>query len=377
MAEFLLCAVANFLQGISVNLHLHLPGFLKNLGANEMEIGTIFSLMAIAAIVVRPLVGRGMDSWGRRVMMLGGGIANVVVLALYLTVREIGPWVYLVRIGHGLTEATLFTAFFTHAADLVPAERRTEGIALFGVSGLVSISVGALLGDLILSHGSYTALFTASVALAAVSLVLSLPLRDRRPAGHTAPSRGFFAALVQKDLLPVWFVGSVFATAATSYFTFLKTLVMEIQTGSVGGFFTAFTGAALVLRLFFGWVPDRFGKKRVLLPGLGLVVIGLVVLAFSSRNIEILASGFLCGLGHGFSFPILISLMIDRARPAERGAAMSIFTALFDAGLLLGGPAFGALIHFAGYGVMFTSAAATLACGTVVFFLWDRPAHRT
>jgi MFS family permease len=366
---------ANFLQGVSVNLHLHLPGFLKSLGANEMEIGTIFSLMAVAAIAVRPLVGRGMDTWGRRVMMLGGGIANVVVLALYLTVHEIGPWVYLVRIGHGITEATLFTAFFTHAADLVPAERRTEGIALFGVSGLISISIGALLGDLILSHGSYTALFATSATLAAVSLLLSLPLHDRRPGGRAEPSRGFFAALVQKDLLPVWFVGGVFATASTPYFTFLKTLVMKLQTGSVGGFFTAFTVAALVLRLFFGWVPDRLGKKRVLLPGLGLVVIGLVVLAFSSRSIEILAAGFLCGLGHGFSFPILISLMVDRARPAERGAAMSIFTALFDAGLLLGGPAFGALIHYAGYGIMFTSAAAMLACGTVVFFLWDRPPH--
>jgi MFS family permease len=374
-AEFLLCAAANFLQGVSVNLHLHLPGFLKSLGANEMEIGTIFSLMAVAAIVVRPLVGRWMDTWGRRVMILGGGIANVVVLTLYLTIDHIGPWVYLVRISHGLTEATLFTAFFTHAADLIPAERRTEGIALFGVSGLISISTGALLGDLILSHGSYSALFVTSAALAAVSLLLSLPLHDRRPAGRGEPSRGFFAALVQKDLLPVWFVGSVFATASTPYFTFLKTLVMKIQTGSVGGFFTAFTLAAVVLRLFFGWVPDRVGKRRVLLPGLALVVIGLVVLAFSSRGIEILAAGCLCGLGHGFSFPILISLMVDRARPAERGAAMSIFTALFDAGLLLGGPTFGALILYAGYGVMFTSAAAMLVCGTVVFFLWDRPRH--
>jgi predicted MFS family arabinose efflux permease len=201
-------------------------------------------------------------------------------------------------------------------------------------------------------------------------------LRDRRPAGRVEPSRGFFAALAQKDLLPVWFVGSVFATASTAYFTFLKTLVMEIGTGSVGGFFTTFTAAALVLRLFFPWVPDRFGKKRVLRPALALIVISLMVLAFSSRNIEILVAGFLAGLGHGFGFPILISLAVDRARPAERGAAMSIFTALFDAGVLIGGPTFGAVIHLAGYGVMFASAAAMLAAGSLVFFLWDRPAQR-
>jgi len=185
-------------------------------------------------------------------MILIGGAGNALVLALYLTVHDLGPWVYVVRIGHGLAEATLFTAFFTHAADLVPERRLTEGMALFGVSGLLPISVGALLGDLILARGSYADLFLVSVVLAVASFLLSLPLRDQRPhGGGGQPHRGFFAALAQKNLRSVWFIGAVFATALAAHFTFMKTLVMEIGEGSVGGFFTAYTAGALVLRLFF------------------------------------------------------------------------------------------------------------------------------
>ena len=40
----------------------------------------------------------------------------------------------------------------------------------------------------------------------------------------------------------------------------------EIGFGSVGGFLTTYTGVAIVLRLFFGALPDRLGPKRVLLP---------------------------------------------------------------------------------------------------------------
>ena len=370
---FLLCALGNFLQGLAFNLYLHLPGFLKILGAGEVQIGLLFGLTAAAAIAVRPWVGRAMDERGRRVVILAGGLLNVVVCLLYLTVTGLGPWVYLVRLLHGLAEATLFAAFFTQAADLIPPSRRTEGIALFGVSGMLPISLGGLLGDMILARASYAALFAASACLAGSSLALSLPLRDSVPAGDDLPNRGFFAAVVQGDLLPVWFLGTVFATALTAYFTFLKTFVMETGIGSVGAFFTAYAISAVLLRTFFAWLPERVGTKRVLFPALALLALGLGLLGRAAGAGAILVAGSLCGLGHGFVFPILSALVVARARPAERGAALSIFTALFDAGVLIGGPALGLIIRLAGYPAMFVSAAGLIAVGSLTFAVWDRP----
>jgi predicted MFS family arabinose efflux permease len=128
----------------------------------------------------------------------------------------------------------------------------------------------------------------------------------------------------------------------------------------------------VLLRLLFGWVPERVGPKRALFPALGMLAAGFLLLAFATGDATILAAGTLCGLGHGFTFPILSGLVVARARDAERGAAMSLFTALFDAGVLVGGPLFGLVIRVAGYGALFTPAAGVTLGGALVFALWDR-----
>lgn len=72
----------------------------------------------------------------------------------YLTVNSIGPWVYVIRIVHGVGLAALFSVFLTIVADVVPKSRRTEGIAILGVSGLLPLSLGGLLGDAVLARAS-------------------------------------------------------------------------------------------------------------------------------------------------------------------------------------------------------------------------------
>jgi len=338
-----------------------------------VRIGLIVSVTAATAILWRPPLGNLMDERGRRGVILAGGILNVLVCALYPTIRDLGTWLYVVRAAHGIAEATLFTALMTHAADLLPARRRTEGIGLYGISGLLPMSISGVLGDVILRHGTYADLFHVSTGFALASLLLSLPLRDVRHPAHELPGRGFLAAVAQPDLRPLWFIGLVFATALTAQFTFVKTFVLETGIGSVGLFFTAYSIAAIVLRLGFAWVPERVGPKRALVPALAALACGYVLLAFAATPLAIGIAGACAGLGHGFTFPILSGLVMARARTAERGAATSIFTALFDAGALVGGPLLGAVIRDAGYPAMFLCAAGLVAIGGVVFTIVDRP----
>jgi MFS family permease len=370
---FILCSLANLAQSLAFNLFLHFPGFLHDLGADDLEIGVLFGVTAAVAIVVRPPVGRVMDQRGRRGVILFGGVLNTLVCGLYLSVDQMGPWIYTLRMLHGLAEALLFTGLFTYAADLVPASRRTEGLALFGVSGMLPIALGGLLGDLILGRADYRVLFATALGLAAVSLLFSLPLHDRRrPAGGLEPARGFRASLRQRDLLPLWWIGTIFALALASAFAFIKRFVDETGVGTVGGFFGAYAGAAVVLRLGFGWLPDRLGPKRVLLPALASLAVGFLCLAGAGTMRDVVVAGVLCGIGHGYVFPIVFAMVVARAPEADRGSATAIFTALFDVGVVLGGPLFGALSRVLGFSWTYATAAAILALGSAVFAAWDR-----
>jgi MFS family permease len=370
---FVLCAAANFAQSLSFNLFLHFPGYLAQLGADEVQIGLIVGITAFAAIAARPPVGRIMDRHGRRGVILAGGVLNVLACSLYLRVDAIGPGVLAIRVLHGLAEALLFSALFTLAADLVPAARRTEGLAWFGVSGMLPVALAGLLGDALLARFDYSALFATAVGLASASLALSLPLREAPPLAHARePSRGFLSALGQRDLLPLWWIGTCFSLGVASVFIFTKTFVMHTGIGSVGAFFSAYAGAALVVRVAAGWLPDRVGPTRVLYPSLAVLCLGFGLLSRASAPGHVLAAGLCCGAGHGFVFPILSGMVVTRAHEADRGSALAIFTALFDAGVLIGGPTLGAVIRAAGYSAMYAFAALWIALGSGVFAAWER-----
>jgi MFS family permease len=374
---FVLCFAACFTQALAFHMYLHLAGFLSQLGADEVLIGLIVASASIAAILGRPMMGRAMDRRGRRFVILAGGVLNVIALCLYLTVTRIGPWVFFVRIAQGVASAMLFSAFFTYAADTIPESRRTEGIGLFGISGMLPVGIGPTLGDWILANAGYTQFFQASAVLAFLSLLISFAIYDQpRHEVHEEPARSFASTLGQRDLMPLWFIGAVFSTATAGAFIFLKTYVVEAGLGTIGSFFQFYSMAAIGLRLFLGWLPDRLGQKRVLIPSLVILGAGLFFVGRSQSSYELALAGTLCGLGHGYAIPILNSLIVSRARDSERGTAMSLATAVFDIGFLVGGPLLGLIIRQAGYVRMYDFAAALAVVGMLAFAYWDRRATR-
>jgi MFS family permease len=327
---FVFCGLANLAQGVSFSLFLHVPGFFHRIGASDLEIGLLSGVTGVAAIAARPPIGHVMDTRGRRPVILIGNTLNVLSVGLYAGIEAVGAWLFVVRAIHGLAVAMLFTGLFTYAADCVPAQRRTQGLALFGVTGMLPIALGGLIG-----------------------------------------SRGFRAALSQHDLRPLWWITFVFSIALASVFTFLKRYVDESGLGTVGSFFSAYSAAAIALRVFFGWLPDRVGPMRVLVPALASLATAFGLLALATGPLQVSVAGVMFGIGHGFTFPILFGIVVTRARDADRGSAMGIFTALFDTGVVVGGPVFGAAIALAGFPGMFAAAACVVAGGTLLFLAWE------
>jgi MFS family permease len=369
---FVLVSLANFSNGMSFALFLHFSGYLADLGANDTQIGLIYGATAVASIAMRPLVGTAMDRYGRRPVIIFGNVLNVTFILLYLTVSVLGPWVYIVRIGHGVAEAMLFSSLFTYGTDVIPASRRTEGIAIFGVSGLLPIAVAGMVGDIVLALAGFRELFITAALFAALAFLFSLPLEERKPETTDANRpKGFWSIVRQRTLLPIWWMIGSFSFVLTGYFVFIRRYVDDTGLGSVGLFFAMYSGVAIAERVFLGWLPDRIGQKRVLFPALGALVAGFVVLAGATSWMGVAVAGALCGAGHGFAFPILTSMLVDRAPEGDRGSAMSIFTSLFDVGTLIGGPILGALIDGPGWRAMYLFSAVFLAIAIAIYAWWD------
>ena len=137
--NFVALLVAHFLQATGYASLLLLPLYLQHLGASRTEIGLVMATAGVSGLLCRPLVAWGLDGFGRKPTLLIGTALLVVGMALIGGVDRIGWVVYVARAVIGIGIGALFTGYFTFAADVVPVSRRTEGLAIFGISGLVPL----------------------------------------------------------------------------------------------------------------------------------------------------------------------------------------------------------------------------------------------
>src|SRR3569832_918020 len=124
----------------------------------------------------------------------------------------------------------------------------------------------------------------------------------------------------------------------TSYMVFLKPYAFSVGMNSIAYFFLAYSLTAVAVRLIGADWPDRFGLKSVLYPAQLSLTAGVVLIFLLPSPAGLVFSGLLCGVGHGFIFPILSVLVVSREHEARRGSLMTLFTLLYDLGLLVGAP---------------------------------------
>ncbi|MFV1962173.1 MAG: MFS transporter [Acidimicrobiia bacterium] len=362
---------AALLQEIPFALMIHFPGHLSDLGATEALIGVLYAASAAVSLLLRPLMGRLLDLVHRRTVLLVGGLINVAVIFSLVTADVWGPYLWVLFLAWRTVQITLFTAMLTYGADSIPAERRTQGLAIFGLSGLIPIAIGGYVGDVVIDTFGFDGLFVLAGAIAFVSWLVVrtlpvLPVRGRQP------RRSFWAALVQKNMLPLWFVALLFAIGIESLFTFTRTYVDERQIGTTGAFFAAYGIAAVLTRIAGGKFYDRIPHRPLLVGSIAAYGTGLGIMALAGSEISLVLAAIVTGTAHGAVFPLLSSEVVNRARISERGSAMTVFTSLFDIALLLGAPAVGFLIVGFDYLVAFSAAGVTLIVGAVVYGMWDR-----
>lgn len=358
-------------QEIAFSLMVNLPGRLYELGIEESGIGIAYSMSALAALLLRPWFGRVLDVVHRRTVLRVAGVGNIVAIAALAVIDESGLLLWGAFLLQRIVQVFLYTTALTYAADAVPVGLRTQGLALFGLSGLMPIAFANLIGDALLRLGGYPGVIAAAgvSSLIAWGLVWGLPLL---PVLGERPRRSFWAVAIQRDMLPLWWITLTFSMGMETVFTFIRTYIDTVGISTMGTFFVVYGGTATLTRMLGGSRYDALPHRPMVVFGVAIQGIGLALVAFANGVAMVLSGALLMGLAHGGVFPILSSEVVSRARTAERGSAVAMFTSLFDAALLIVAPLGGFLIEWAGYTRGFSTVAAILVAGAAVYAAWYR-----
>ncbi|MBI5587618.1 MAG: MFS transporter [Deltaproteobacteria bacterium] len=134
---------------------------------------------------------------------------------------------------------------------------------------------------------------------------------------------------------------------------------------------------ALILKVFSGWISDRFGKKKLLMSiGYGISVVSRPVIANASTWFEVLTARFIDRFGKGVRTAPRDAIIADSANSSNMGLAFGFHRSMDTIGAVLGPAAAFALLYFFHDDlrlVFYASAIPGLiAVAVIIFFIKEK-----
>lgn len=356
--------LAQLAFGFSWCLYLVTPKFLTTqLGVGPSAIGAVsMTASSVAAVAVLAVV-RTIDRARRAVFVRGCSLLVIASLG-FLCVERFGPLVYLLQAGVSASYVLAFNAAMASVTDVVPANRLGQAFGLQSAANLSMNAVSSLTAEYLAAHYGWRSVFALAAVSALVALTLGLGLSPPRHAAQdsdAAPSPPYLA------LTRVYVAAAMMGANYVAMATFHQPYALSLGAQNVSSFFAGFTAAALTMRLGFGGLGDRFGRKAVAAASTlfyALVVASMVFLDLSRLWLH--GAGF--GLAHGVLYPTLIAFATAQVPPGTEGRTIAAFSGAFNVGAALGAAGWGQLSSRHGYPSVFMVAGAgmLIACASVL-----------
>ena len=380
---FAIAFAAQFCFIMANMLLAHYARWVEFLGGSVQDVGWIMGTGAVAALILRPVNGSLIDRLGARKVWFLGLLVYTCGVLPNIWLHDIGPMIYFLRflflVGCGL----VFTSGMTYITQTAPGHRLAESIAVFGASGFIAMASAPLLGDWILgvggrSRGQFMLLFlVVFMGIVLNSLLLwFLPESRKNNSQVKLGYLAFLQAARQYWPGPIVVVSFLFYMIMSIPFIFLPSYIDRLQLqgtaiSAFGVFFLGYGGWGLFVRLGLRQLPDRAGRRKVLLAGLSLT--GMGMLCFLVVNMQSLWSllllGMLCGSGHAICVPTISALMLEAFPNESRGMGSTLTIMFSDMGMIVGAPVMGTIAATFGYEYLFVAAGLILAT-TTLYFGW-------
>ncbi|HKW70159.1 MAG TPA: MFS transporter [Candidatus Dormibacteraeota bacterium] len=344
---------------------LILPNLVQHLVGNAnkgVALGTLEGIGSLMAVVWQPLVGAYSDRtrtrFGRRhPFILAGTLGDVVFL---IGIALSGSY-WLVLVFYFLLQTASNTAQGPYQGllpDVVPDEQRGTGSGYYGISNVVGLFTGTVVGGYILAHaGATAAILSICVVLLAtgVPTVLLVPDRSQPRRDQFAGVRHAIATTFSTPLrYPsfLWLMASrllilmgLVGVQSFVYFYFSDVFFHHDDKATTTASYTLLgivIVCAFLISLPAARLSDRVGRRPVILAGGLLGSAGVLFLIFShfqllpSGLVKPLASflhvpelaaqatlvGILIGVGYGLFFSVDWAFIQDIIPQGEAGLFM-------------------------------------------------------
>lgn len=370
--NYILAFISNMLIFYSFYMLVPILPFyvMNNLHLDESSTGVVLALYTVAALLIRPLSGFLVDKFSRKPLYLLCYALFAIVFAGYALTQIVAIFVIL-RVLHGFGFGLSTVSGSTIAIDVMPAERRGEGIGYFGLSYTLAQSLGPLTGFWLYNHYEFNVIFLIAFGFAFIGflsiLPISMPSLEMPKKAEVEEALSLDRFILLKGLpciLLLLLVGYGYGTLSNFIGIYCAQSSFNCDPGL---FFLIFAAGVVVSRLLSAKAINDGKVISVALFGAVLIAAGYFALAYCSLSWLFILGSVAVGIGFGCVNPAFQSLLINLAPHNRRGTANATFYTFFDLGIG-GGIALGGVIieHF-DFTLLLSSCAALILLGALHF----------
>jgi EmrB/QacA subfamily drug resistance transporter len=402
VALYVLCVGMLMIVLDATVVNVALPTIQDDLGFSQSGLAWVVNAYLIAFGGLLLLAGRLGDLIGRKSVFLGG-LAVFMVASLVCGIAQDQTVLVAARFVQGLGGALTSAVILGMIVTMFPEPReQAKAIGVYAFVASAGGSVGLLAGGVLTQSISWHWIFFINLPIGIATAVLAVRLLERDKGlgwgqGADIPGAVLITSALMLGVYTIvkpaaddgWTSGAALGLGAVSLALLAAFVLREaraatplmplrifrsrnvsganaIQALSVAGMFATFFMGALYLQRVLGYdaletglaflpvtlvmgtlsvryserLIMRFGARRLLVPGLGLIAVALLLFTrapVSGGYVEhVLPVMILLGAGAGTAFPALMTLAMSGATPSDAGLASGLVNTSAQVGGALG-----------------------------------------
>jgi MFS family permease len=368
--DFIMLCMSNILMAIAFYCLISiLPIYLdRELKMPNGIIGIILAAFTIASLIIRPFTGYILDSFGRKSMYLISLLILSILFGVYPYVLTFFT-IFFLRLAHGLAWGASTTSGVTVAVDIIPPQKRGEGLGFFGLSYTIAMALGPMLGILILDGHNFSRLFIFGGILSAIGFLFALFVKYPKFVNFNK-NEFQFKKMFDKKAFPVSLNIIFMSIVYGGLLSFVSIYAKEIGINNTGSFFFIIAIGIGISRILSGKIFDKNGPWIISIFAFVALATGFAILAFFRSHAGFHLSALIIGLGSGILMPTFQAMANNVVVSNKRGAANSTFYMAFDLGIGIGMVLIGFLADLITIGWAFLVCSMISILGLILYILY-------
>jgi MFS family permease len=353
-----------------------IPVFAKSFGVNNTAVGLVVSAFAFARFSSGMISGKFVDRFGER-NVYSFGVFMVAFFTVLAGLAQNYPQLIFFRSAGGLGSSMFSVASSSLIFRATDDEHRARALSVFQGSFLIGGITGPAIGGA-LATISLRAPFFAYAFMLAISGTIGYIYLGRAQSAKSGSKENVQEPISLREAMqiPAYRIALILSFISAWALFGMRSSILPLfvtenlnSTAAVVGY--GFALAALFqgsLLLKAGRVSDEHGRKRVVMLGGYIVMVGILGLTFSIHIWMFLVSMSILGIGGAFLATAPGSIVGDVIK-GKGGKVIGIFQMSGDAGMIVGPIVVGAISDLYSFRAAF---GATAVIFSIVLIMGSR-----